>query len=151
MDTSKKGRGKQLFSAALSLSKNLCLEKKCSVSQGEYEGAAAPSCLIECLQKACDNRRLPREAGAFRTAKQAKKRGILKAVKKVHLDSFDSLRAEENHGFPRFVFIQLTRTLTTHLRQGSGPSTAIPGAWASSGQKAAKRSPVTRILSVGPW
>lgn len=28
----------------LSLSKNLCLEKKRSVSQGEYEGAGVPLC-----------------------------------------------------------------------------------------------------------
>ena len=28
----------------VSLSKNLCFEKKCSVSQGEYEGAGVPSC-----------------------------------------------------------------------------------------------------------
>ena len=39
--------------AALSLSKNLRLEKKSSVSQGEYEGAGVPSCGINCLQKDC--------------------------------------------------------------------------------------------------
>ena len=52
--------------------------------KGEYEGAGAPSCWIECLQKACVSRRLRRAAAAFRPAVRAEKRGIVKAVEKVH-------------------------------------------------------------------
>ncbi len=70
-------------SLLLSLSKNLIDSKDGSKKQGEYEGTGVPSCWIECLQKACDNRRLRRKAAAFRAAEQPKKRGIVKSVKKV--------------------------------------------------------------------
>ena len=33
-----------MWKSCFSLSKNLCLKKKNSVSQGEYEGAGTPSC-----------------------------------------------------------------------------------------------------------
>ena len=65
------------------MSKNLCLEKKNSVSRGEYEGAGAPSCWIECLQTGCGSSPLRREVAAFWAAKQTKKRGIVEAVEKV--------------------------------------------------------------------
>ena len=61
-----------------------CLKEKSPFLQGEYEGAGAPSCWIECLQKACVSRRLRRAAAAFRPAARAEKRGIVKAVEKVH-------------------------------------------------------------------
>ena len=61
------------------------------MQQGEYEGAGAPSCWIECLQKARKRGRLRRAAAAFWTAQQTKKRGIRQAIKKVYIDFFDSL------------------------------------------------------------
>ena len=41
---SAKRRDRLCLSLLFSLSKNLSLEKKCSVLQGEYEGAGDPSC-----------------------------------------------------------------------------------------------------------
>ena len=44
-----------------------------------------------------------------------------------------------------------TFTLITHLRQGAGCPTAMPGAWASPGHRTANR-PLARVISSrGPW
>ena len=83
---------------SFSLSKNPYLEKKRFVLRGEYEGAGAPSCWIECLQTGCGSSPLRRKAAcasfravcrgpllwaeaAFCAAKQTKKRGVVQAVK----------------------------------------------------------------------
>ncbi len=44
---------------------SICLEKKRSVSQGEYEGAGVPSCRIKCLQKGCDSSPFAPRSGAL--------------------------------------------------------------------------------------
>ena len=67
-----------------------CLKEKSPFLQGEYEGAGAPSCWIECLQKACVSRRLRRAAAAFRPDARAEKRGIVKPVKKVRTRTFST-------------------------------------------------------------
>ena len=88
--------------ARLSLSKILCLKERSSFLQGEYEGAGAPSCWIECLQKACVSRRLRRAAAAFRPDARAEKRGIVKAVEKVeHSWAFSHLYGKISMGDER--------------------------------------------------
>ncbi|MGN8891100.1 hypothetical protein, partial [Dysosmobacter sp. HCP28S3_G4] len=59
------GKG-AMQSMAPQLVEKPCLKEKRPFLQGEYEGAGAPSCWIECLQKACVSRRLRRAAAAFR-------------------------------------------------------------------------------------
>ena len=81
-----------------SLSKNCCLAKKSTVSQGELEGAKPASNEIECLQKACVSRRLRRAAAVFQIAWQFEIRGIVKAVEKVQRTF--STACGETYGFP---------------------------------------------------
>ena len=76
-------REKTALSGGLQAVEKPCLKEKSPFLQGEYEGAGAPSCWIECLQKACVSRRLRRAAAAFRPDARAEKRGIVKPVKKV--------------------------------------------------------------------